>query len=114
MLFYSRLTPILFLVLGWWYEPKRVQAAIYLLFNNLSTFLLLPVCILFIYSSLDSLSLFLLQVSNVLVGGLFYVCRVLTLLVRILICMVHLWLPRAHAEGPVSGSMRAQRACFRA
>ena len=61
--------------------------------------------ILFTYSSLDSLCLFLLRDSNVLLGGLFCVCRFLAFLVRILIFMAHLWLPTAHVEAPVFGSM---------
>jgi NADH-ubiquinone oxidoreductase chain 4 len=40
-----------------------------------------------------------------LVGGLFYVCMIFAFLVRIPIFIVHLWLPRAHVEAPVSGSM---------
>jgi len=35
-----------------------------------------------------------------LVGGLFYVRMVYTILVKIPMFVVHLWLPRAHVEGP--------------
>jgi formate hydrogenlyase subunit 3/multisubunit Na+/H+ antiporter MnhD subunit len=38
------------------------------------------------------------------VGGLFYVCRVLAFLVRILKFLANLWLPWAHVETPVTGS----------
>ena len=61
--------------------------------------------ILFIYSSLASLCLFLLCWNNSSVGGLFYVCMVFTFLVKMPMFMVHLWLPRAHVEAPVSGSI---------
>jgi NADH:ubiquinone oxidoreductase subunit 4 (subunit M) len=37
-----------------------------------------------------------------LVGDLFYVCIVFAFLVKIPIFIVHLWLPRAHVEAPVS------------
>ena len=43
--------------------------------------------------------------NKLLVGGLFYLCIVFAFLVRMPIFMVHLWLPRAHVEAPVSGSM---------
>jgi NADH-ubiquinone oxidoreductase chain 4 len=59
--------------------------------------------ILFIYSSLGSLCLFLLRGS--VVGDLFYVCMVLAFLVKIPLFLAHLWLPRAHVEAPVSGSV---------
>ena len=38
-------------------------------------------------------------------GGLFYVCIIFAFLVRIPMFIVHLWLPRAHFEAPVSGSV---------
>jgi hypothetical protein len=59
----------------------------------------------FIYNSLGSLCLFLLSGSKYLVGDLFYICMVFAFLVKIPIFIVHLWLPKAHVEAPVSGSM---------
>ena len=38
-------------------------------------------------------------------GVLFYVCMIFAFLFRIPMFMVHLWLPKAHVEAPVSGSM---------
>jgi NADH-ubiquinone oxidoreductase chain 4 len=102
--FESRLIPTLFLILGWGYQPERVQAGVYLLFYTLLASLPLLVGILYVYGSLGSLCLFLLG-SNVSVGGLFYLCIILAFLVRIPMFLVHLWLPRAHVEAPVSGSM---------
>jgi NADH-ubiquinone oxidoreductase chain 4 len=84
---------------------RRVQAGIYLLFYTLLTSLPLLVVILFIYNSLGSLCLFLLCSNNSLVGGLFYVCIVFAFLVKMPMYVVHLWLPKAHAEAPVSGSI---------
>jgi NADH-ubiquinone oxidoreductase chain 4 len=102
--FESRLIPTLFLILGWGYQPERVQAGIYLLFYTLLASLPLLVGILFIYGSLGSLFLYWLW-DGVSVSGLFYVCMVLAFLVRMPMFLVHLWLPRAHVEAPVSGSM---------
>ena len=95
----------MFLILGWGYQPKRVQAGIYLLFYTLLASLPLLVGILFIYNSLGSLCLFLLSGNGSLVGGLFYICIVFAFLVRMPMFIVQLWLPRAHVEVPVSGSI---------
>ena len=92
--FESRLIPTLFLMLGWGYQPERVQAGIYLLFYTLLTPLPLLVGIIFVYDSLGSLCLFLLCGNDSLVGGLFYVCMVFSFLVKMPIFIVHLWLPR--------------------
>jgi len=103
--FESRLIPTLFLILGWGYQPERVQAGIYLLFYTLLASLPLLVGILFVYNYLCSLCLFLLYGAGLPSGVLFYVCMVFAFLVRMPMFMVHLWLPRAHVEAPVSGSM---------
>nr|AQP29942.1 NADH dehydrogenase subunit 4 [Diversitermes sp. A TB-2017] len=103
--FESSLIPTLFLILGWGYQPERVQAGIYLLFYTLLASLPLLVGILFVYNSLGSLCLFLLSGKSYLVGNLFYVCMVFAFLVKMPMFMVHLWLPSAHVEAPVSGSM---------
>jgi NADH-ubiquinone oxidoreductase chain 4 len=80
----------LFLILGWGYQPERIQARVYLFFYTLLAFLSLLVGILFIYNSLGSLCLFLLSGNKNLVGDLFYICIVFAILVRIPIFMVHL------------------------
>nr|QXT44266.1 NADH dehydrogenase subunit 4 [Apicotermes occultus] len=103
--FESSLIPTLFLILGWGYQPERVQAGIYLLFYTLLASLPLLVGILFVYNSLGSLCLYLLSGNGSLVGSLFYVCMVFAFLVKMPMFMVHLWLPSAHVEAPVSGSM---------
>nr|ATL76500.1 NADH dehydrogenase subunit 4 [Stylotermes sp. Chi-131] len=102
--FEGSLIPTLFLILGWGYQPERVQAGIYLLFYTLLASLPLLVGILYIYYSLGSLCLFLLG-DGFLVGGLFYLCMILAFLVSMPMFLVHLWLPSAHVEAPVSGSM---------
>nr|YP_009350619.1 NADH dehydrogenase subunit 4 [Labritermes buttelreepeni]AQP27469.1 NADH dehydrogenase subunit 4 [Labritermes buttelreepeni] len=103
--FESSLIPTLFLILGWGYQPERVQAGIYLLFYTLLASLPLLVGVLFIYNSLGSLCLFMLCGSHFFVSSLFYLCMIFAFLVSMPMFMVHLWLPSAHVEAPVSGSM---------
>nr|YP_009350346.1 NADH dehydrogenase subunit 4 [Hypotermes makhamensis]AQP26844.1 NADH dehydrogenase subunit 4 [Hypotermes makhamensis] len=103
--FESSLIPTLFLILGWGYQPERVQAGIYLLFYTLLASLPLLVGILFVYNYLCSLCLFLFYGACPSSGVLFYVCMIFAFLVSMPMFMVHLWLPSAHVEAPVSGSM---------
>jgi NADH-ubiquinone oxidoreductase chain 4 len=65
----------------------------------------LLVGILFVYNSLGSLCLFLFYGNNFLIGGLLYVCKVFSFFVRLPMYMVHMLLPMAHIEAPVSGSI---------
>jgi NADH-ubiquinone oxidoreductase chain 4 len=66
------LIPILFLILGWGYQPERVQAGIYLLFYTLLASLPLLFVILFVYNSLGFLCLFMLCGSSSLAGYAYF------------------------------------------
>jgi len=71
LFFESRLVSTFFFILGWCYQPERVQAGSYLLFYTLLVSLPLLVGISFIYDSLGSLYLFLLSGNDSLACGVF-------------------------------------------
>nr|AVN67739.1 NADH dehydrogenase subunit 4 [Eurycotis opaca] len=102
--FEGSLIPTLFLILGWGYQPERLQAGIYLLFYTLLASLPLLVGIFYIYNYLGMLYMPMLG-GNLCFSMLFYLCMIFAFLVKMPMFMVHLWLPKAHVEAPVSGSM---------
>lgn len=103
--FFERsLIPILFLILGWGYQPERLQAGLYLLFYTLFASLPLLFSILFIFKNLIFLNFFLFSFFNNYYFY-FYLIIIFAFLVKIPIFIVHLWLPKAHVEAPVSGSI---------
>nr|AVN67728.1 NADH dehydrogenase subunit 4 [Eurycotis floridana] len=102
--FEGSLIPTLFLILGWGYQPERLQAGIYLLFYTLLASLPLLVGIFYIYNYLGMLYMPMLG-NNLCCNMLFYLCMIFAFLVKMPMFMVHLWLPKAHVEAPVSGSM---------
>nr|QOL00538.1 NADH dehydrogenase subunit 4 [Atlanticus sinensis] len=104
LFFEDSLIPTLFLILGWGYQPERLQAGIYLLFYTLLASLPLLVGLFNIYSVYGNLDLSLLMNVS-LFNVLFYLVLILAFLVKIPMFLVHLWLPKAHVEAPVSGSM---------
>nr|URX52833.1 NADH dehydrogenase subunit 4 [Bifiditermes rogierae] len=104
LFFESSLIPTVFIILGWGYQPERLQAGIYLLFYTLLASLPMLVGIFYIYGALSSTS-FLLLGSMSFLGGFFYFCMIFAFLVSMPMFLVHLWLPSAHVEAPVSGSM---------
>lgn len=57
-----------------------------------------------VYNSSGLLCFFFLF-DPCLSGVFFYFCIVFAFLVRIPLFLVHLWLPKAHVEAPISGSM---------
>lgn len=104
LFFEISLIPTLFLILGWGYQPERLQAGFYLLFYTLFGSLPLLICILYIY--INNNSLFYIIFNNLNLNYLYlYVGLVFAFLVKIPIFIVHLWLPKAHVEAPISGSI---------
>jgi NADH-ubiquinone oxidoreductase chain 4 len=102
--FESSLIPTLFLILGWGYQPERLQAGIYLLFYTLLASLPLLVGIFYLKNYTNSMNLFLLTDYS-FYYSLFYIVIIIAFLVKIPIFLVHLWLPKAHVEAPVAGSI---------
>nr|YP_010392986.1 NADH dehydrogenase subunit 4 [Tipula aestiva]UPX88787.1 NADH dehydrogenase subunit 4 [Tipula aestiva] len=103
LFFESSLIPTLFLIMGWGYQPERLQAGIYLLFYTLLASLPLLVGIFFVYKKIMYLEFMLMNVVNF--GSLLYLSLIFAFLVKMPMFLVHLWLPKAHVEAPVSGSM---------
>nr|AMH85365.1 NADH dehydrogenase subunit 4 [Marmarodeceia marmorata] len=104
LFFESSLIPTLFLILGWGYQPERLQAGVYLLFYTLLVSLPMLVGIFFLYNDLNTMNFYLM--SNFLFNyELLYLSMILAFLVKMPMFLVHLWLPKAHVEAPVSGSM---------
>nr|YP_010882214.1 NADH dehydrogenase subunit 4 [Stheneboea repudiosa]WID87128.1 NADH dehydrogenase subunit 4 [Stheneboea repudiosa] len=104
LFFESSLIPTLFLIFGWGYQPERLQAGMYFLFYTLFSSFPLFMTILYFYSSFGSIS-FSLLLNVDFSYFLFYVCMIFSFLVSIPMFFVHIWLPKAHVEAPVSGSM---------
>lgn len=104
LFFEISLIPTLFLILGWGYQPERLQAGFYLLFYTLFGSLPLLICILYIY--ITNNRLFYIIFNNLRINYLYlYLGLVFAFLVKMPIFIVHLWLPKAHVEAPISGSI---------
>nr|YP_010309777.1 NADH dehydrogenase subunit 4 [Leptopalpus rostratus]UMR54894.1 NADH dehydrogenase subunit 4 [Leptopalpus rostratus] len=97
------LIPTLMLIVGWGYQPERLQAGIYLLFYTLFASLPMMIAIFFYYKNNGSLNFYFLMVE--LNEPVLYVCMNMVFFIKIPLFFVHLWLPKAHVEAPVSGSM---------
>nr|YP_010310798.1 NADH dehydrogenase subunit 4 [Periclimenes brevicarpalis]UMY76335.1 NADH dehydrogenase subunit 4 [Periclimenes brevicarpalis] len=105
--FESTLIPTMILILGWGYQPERLQAGVYMLFYTLFGSLPLLISFLSIYS-MSGTSVYGLCGSNLVdssVYCLWYLCSVVAFVVKLPAYIVHLWLPKAHVEAPVAGSM---------
>nr|UJG45535.1 NADH dehydrogenase subunit 4 [Monoclona rufilatera] len=103
LFFESSLIPTLFLILGWGYQPERLQAGVYLLFYTLLASLPMLLGIFYLYNL--NFSMIFNFLYNDYTNLFLYLCLIMAFLVKMPMFLVHLWLPKAHVEAPVSGSM---------
>nr|APX39723.1 NADH dehydrogenase subunit 4 [Chrysolina herbacea] len=103
LFFEISLIPVLILILGWGYQPERIEAGIYLLFYTLCMSLPMLVGLFYLYMKFYSLnfSIFTVTFNNLFL----YLCMNMVFFVKIPMYFIHLWLPKAHVEAPIAGSM---------
>lgn len=105
--FERSLIPTFILILGWGYQPDRLQAGVYILFYTLFASLPLLVSLLRFKRLGGSLIIGLRRglPTSRSSGLIWYFCSVFAFIVKLPVFIVHLWLPKAHTEAPVAGSM---------
>lgn len=105
--FEASLIPTLILILGWGYQPERIQAGVYILFYTIA--LSLPLLGSLIYIMNTECSLVFRLRKPLLYENYGYIVwyfrRVIAFLVKLPMYITHLWLPKAHVEAPVAGSI---------
>nr|QWT71645.1 NADH dehydrogenase subunit 4 [Saussurella borneensis] len=104
LFFEFSLIPTLMLILGWGYQPERLGAGIYLIFYTLLSSLPLLISVFFCYDFLGSISVLMFSDLG-LNYTILYFGLLTAFMVKMPMYMFHLWLPKAHVEAPISGSM---------
>nr|QKY63931.1 NADH dehydrogenase subunit 4 [Triatoma dimidiata] len=102
LFFESSLIPTLFLIFGWGYQPERLSAGFYLLFYTLFASLPLLLGIFYIAYTSSGVFYFLISVDC---NFYLFISMILAFLVSMPMVFVHFWLPSAHVEAPIAGSM---------
>uniref|UniRef100_A0AAT9FER5 NADH-ubiquinone oxidoreductase chain 4 n=1 Tax=Haemaphysalis megaspinosa TaxID=1155002 RepID=A0AAT9FER5_9ACAR len=100
--FESVLFPIVMMIFGWGSQPERLQAGIYMLMYTL--FGSLPLLVTMLIFKKTSLMYLFIEWQEIKIGIYFFL-MMLGFLVKIPVFFFHLWLPKAHVEAPISGSM---------
>nr|QRN72292.1 NADH dehydrogenase subunit 4 [Trichinella spiralis]QRN72305.1 NADH dehydrogenase subunit 4 [Trichinella spiralis]QRN72318.1 NADH dehydrogenase subunit 4 [Trichinella spiralis] len=101
VLFEVSIVPIYFIVLGWGNQPERLMAANYLVVYTLM--FSFPLLVLIIRFLVDCSVVG--WASVVWVDSVVMVMMLLPFVVKLPVYLFHLWLPKAHVEAPVLGSM---------
>nr|AGH15606.1 NADH dehydrogenase subunit 4 [Mactra antiquata]AGH15618.1 NADH dehydrogenase subunit 4 [Mactra antiquata] len=101
------LIPTLWMILKWGYQPERLQAGMFLLMYTAGASLPLLMCLVFVLLVVGSDSFILMELSDT---GYWFsrwllVPVLLAFFVKLPIYGFHVWLPKAHVEAPLAGSM---------
>nr|AUR39866.1 NADH dehydrogenase subunit 4 [Agonita chinensis] len=94
--------PLMMIILGWGYQPERLLAGMYMMFYTLLFSLPMMIGLLMLNNIFYSLMFFKLFNLNSI---FLYFMINMVFYVKIPIFFLHLWLPKAHVEAPISGSM---------
>lgn len=105
ILFEASLIPTIIIIIKWGYQPERLQARIYLILYTITARLPLLAGII-INFSLKTFNIFLLiNWYNLYISTTLWLIINTAFLVKLPLFFFHLWLPKAHVEAPVAGSI---------
>nr|BBG22700.1 NADH dehydrogenase subunit 4 [Sphaeramia orbicularis] len=110
LMFEATLIPTLMIITRWGSQAERLNAGTYFLFYTLAGSLPLLVSILYIQTCAGTTSLLILHYAPALpmtsfADKLLWAGCLLAFLVKMPLYGIHLWLPKAHVEAPIAGSM---------
>ena len=110
ILFEATLIPTLIIITRWGNQTERLNAGLYFLFYTLVGSLPLLVALLHIQNNMGSLSFLIVQywarpLPNSWSNILLWLACIIAFIVKMPLYGLHLWLPKAHVEAPIAGSI---------
>nr|YP_009574721.1 NADH dehydrogenase subunit 4 [Styracaster yapensis]QBG38266.1 NADH dehydrogenase subunit 4 [Styracaster yapensis] len=109
--FETTLLPTLTLITRWGVQKERFQASIYFLFYTLIGSFPLLLAIIALYVNTNSIILPSLSLLNniptfsLTITSIWWILCLVAFIIKMPIYGFHLWLPKAHVEAPIAGSM---------
>ena len=99
--------PIFVIIIGWGYQTERVRAGLALIFYTISASI--PFLLFVLYSIVNQkvffFSQYFIKINFHEVHWVMGLRSIIAFLVKLPVFMGHLWLPKAHVEAPVVGSI---------
>nr|YP_001315152.1 NADH dehydrogenase subunit 4 [Perionyx excavatus]ABQ01589.1 NADH dehydrogenase subunit 4 [Perionyx excavatus] len=107
--FEASLIPTMILIMMWGYQPERLQASMYLMIYTVTASLPMLTALYKIYMTSKSTQLPMFMSLNFPMDypslSLAWLMTLAGFMVKLPMFTVHLWLPKAHVEAPIAGSM---------
>nr|YP_009453841.1 NADH dehydrogenase subunit 4 [Berylmys berdmorei]ASP44915.1 NADH dehydrogenase subunit 4 [Berylmys berdmorei] len=110
ILFEATLIPTLIIITRWGNQTERLNAGIYFLFYTLIGSIPLLIALISIQNSTGTLNFLLLSLTTHPLSpswsnNILWLACMMAFMVKMPLYGVHLWLPKAHVEAPIAGSM---------
>nr|AQY56460.1 NADH dehydrogenase subunit 4 [Loxodonta africana] len=110
IMFETTLIPTMIIITRWGNQLERLDAGSYFLFYTLMGSLPLLVTLMLIQNTLGSLNLMMLpylikSIDNLWSTNMLWLTCTMAFMVKMPLYGLHLWLPKAHVEAPIAGSM---------
>nr|YP_009244907.1 NADH dehydrogenase subunit 4 [Duplodicodrilus schmardae]AMO27031.1 NADH dehydrogenase subunit 4 [Duplodicodrilus schmardae] len=107
--FEASLVPTMMLIMLWGYQPERLQASMYLMIYTVTASLpmLVALCKIYMSSKTSHMPMFMPMnfPADYPTTTLAWLMTLGGFLVKLPMFTTHLWLPKAHVEAPIAGSM---------
>nr|QOE76129.1 NADH dehydrogenase subunit 4 [Stenocephalemys albipes]QOE76142.1 NADH dehydrogenase subunit 4 [Stenocephalemys albipes] len=110
ILFEATLIPTLIIITRWGNQTERLNAGIYFLFYTLIGSIPLLIALIYIQNSIGTLNFTILSLTASSMdsswsNNILWLACMMAFLIKMPLYGVHLWLPKAHVEAPIAGSM---------
>nr|APC60878.1 NADH dehydrogenase subunit 4 [Santamartamys rufodorsalis] len=110
ILFETTLIPTLIIITRWGNQTERMKAGLYFLFYTLTGSLPLLITLIYMHNQLGSLNFLLFNYNNYPMNStwsnsLMWLACIMAFMIKFPLYGLHLWLPKAHVEAPIAGSM---------
>nr|WPW47534.1 NADH dehydrogenase subunit 4 [Manis pentadactyla] len=110
ILFEATLVPTLIIITRWGNQAERLNAGSYFLFYTMAGSLPLLVVLMYTQNMTGTLNMLVLQywakpMNNSWSNMLIWLACMMAFMVKMPLYGLHLWLPKAHVEAPIAGSM---------
>nr|YP_009244920.1 NADH dehydrogenase subunit 4 [Amynthas triastriatus]AMO27044.1 NADH dehydrogenase subunit 4 [Amynthas triastriatus] len=107
--FEASLIPTMALIMMWGYQPERLQASMYLMIYTVTASLpmLVTLCKIYMTSKTTHMPMFMSMTfpTDFPAATIAWLMTLGGFLVKLPMFTTHLWLPKAHVEAPIAGSM---------
>nr|YP_010758197.1 NADH dehydrogenase subunit 4 [Elephantulus intufi]WEW63559.1 NADH dehydrogenase subunit 4 [Elephantulus intufi] len=110
IMFEATLIPTLIIITRWGNQTERLNAGTYFLFYTLVGSLPLLIALISLQTSLGTLNVIILQywaepLNTSWSSDFLWLACMMAFMVKMPLYGLHLWLPKAHVEAPIAGSM---------